>query len=175
MANAIKYQETRVDVEKTLSELTALIKRYGGVRFEQNWTPEGRITDVRFAIHHDSLGELPVRLVARTTRIQQILLDAGLWKSYPAKEREKKIADQAERVAWRHIKDLTEQLLLAVQLDIRSLAEAFLADVEIADPQLGEPVRMAEYLENRASTGPEGLMLDEPTPGAIPMPPADHG
>lgn len=102
-------------------------------------------------------------------------LDAGLWKSYPKTERENKIAEQAEKISWRHIKDLTEQLLLAVQLDIRSLPEAFLADVEIVDPELGESVRMADYLESRASTGPEGLMLDEPTPGAIPMPPADHG
>lgn len=73
MANAIKYQDTKVEVEKTLSELTALIKRYGGTRFEQNWTPEGRVCDVRCAIHHDSLGELQVRLVARTGRIQRIL------------------------------------------------------------------------------------------------------
>lgn len=173
MANAIKYQDTRVEVEKTLSELTALIKRYGGTSFEQHWTPEGRVSDVRFAIHHDTLGELPVRLVARTGRIQRILLDAGLWKSYQKTERENKIAAQAEKIAWRHIKDLTEQLLLAVQLDIRSLPEAFLADVEIVDPRLGESVRMAEYLESRASAGPEGLMLEEPETTAISMPPAD--
>lgn len=173
MAKAIKYQQTTVPVEKTLSELTALIKRYGGTRFEQNWTPEGHICDVRFAIHHDTLGELPVRLVARTDKIQKILLDSGLWKSYPKTEHERKVQAQSERIAWRHIKDLTEQLLLAVLLEIRSLPEAFLADVEIFDSQLGEAVRMTEYLQSRAHGGPEGLILSGLGSDPVELPPAN--
>lgn len=175
MPNAIKYQDTKVPVEQTLSELAGLVKRYGGARFEQGWTPEGRVSEVRFAIRHDTLSELPVRLPARTGRVQAILYEAGLWRSYPRQEREEKIAAQAERISWRHVKDLTEQLLLAVSLDIRSLAEAFLADVEIVDPELGEPVRMAEYLEQRAVAHARGLVLEDAAGSAIPMPPAERG
>lgn len=175
MTNAIKYQDTKVDVEKTLSDLTNLIKRYGGTRFEQNWTPDGHVRGVRFAIHHDTLGELPVRMLARTDRIQTILLNAGLWKSYPRQEREKKVKAQAERIAWRHVRDLTEQLLLAVQLDIRSMPEAFLADVEIFDSQLGETVRMSDYLQSRAYTSSEGLVLSSSQHSPIELPAADTG
>ena len=155
----IKYRDTKVDAERTVAELGALIKRYGGSRFEQSWTPGGGVGGVRFAVRHETLGDLPVSLVARTDRIRRIMRDAGLWKSYAPDDREEKLAVQSERIAWRHIKDLTEQLLLAVQLGLRTLPEAFLADVELYDRERGELVRMGEFLERRASSGPDGLEL----------------
>ena len=155
----IKYRDTKVDAERTVAELGALIKRYGGSRFEQSWEPDGCVGGVRFAVRHETLGELPVSLTARTEQIRRIMLDAGLWKSYSPADRERKITVQSERVAWRHIKDTTEQLLLAVQLGLRTLPEAFMADVELYDRERGELVRMGEYLERRASAGPDGLEL----------------
>lgn len=155
----VKYESTEVAVEKTLAGLAGLIRRYGGRRFEQIWDKAGNAVAVRFAIDHPSLGELPVHLPARTAKIERILLDGGKWRSYPEGERGEKIAEQAHRIAWRHISDLTEQLLLAVQLDIKTLSEAFMADVEVYDRERGELVRMAEFLERRASSGPDGLEL----------------
>ncbi len=170
----IKYQDTKVDVEKTVSELSSLIKRYGGSRFEQSWTEDGGVGGVRFAVRHETLGELPVSLTAKTAQIKRILLDEGIWKTYPPKEREERIEKQAQRIAWRHLKDLTEQLLLAVSLGLKTLPEAFLADVEMLDHATGETVRMGEYLERRASSGPGGLELLEAAGSssrhAIPLP-----
>lgn len=159
-------------VEKTVAELSALIKKYGGSRFEQQWDQDGGVGGVRFAIRHESLGELPVSLTARTAQIRRILLDAGLWKTYSRSDRDRKVETQAQRIAWRHLKDLTEQLLLAVSLGLRTLPEAFLADVEILDEATGETVRMAEYLERRASVGPSGLEIAAAEDGhdAIPLP-----
>lgn len=173
---AIKYQSTSVPVEKTLAELAALIKNYGGARFEQHWASDGLVSGVRFAIRHDELGELPVNLTARTARIRSILHEAGLWKSYPPARRERMISEQSERVVWRHLKDLTEQLLLAVSLDLRSLPEAFMADVEIFDRHTGESMRTAEYLERRGRGAPGGLVLEGTGPedsSALELPAAD--
>ena len=177
----VKYESTEVAVEKTLGELAGLIRCYGGRRFEQIWDPTGNAVAVRFSIEHPSLGELPVHLPARTAKIRQILLEAGKWRSYSEKERERKITEQSHRIAWRHISDLTEQLLLAVALDVKTLSEAFMADVEVYDRERGEVVRMAEYLERRASSGPEGLELtaaeaaSDVTRRAIPLPGATGG
>lgn len=169
----IKYQDTKVEVEKTVSELAVLIKRYGGSRFEQAWTPSGGVEGVRFAIRHETLGELPVNLTAKTAQIRRIMKEAGLWKTYPKAERERKLETQAQRIAWRHLKDLTEQLLLAVSLGLKTLPEAFLADVEMLDAQTGETVRMGEFLERRASVGPGGLEIEAASPArAIPLPAA---
>ncbi len=173
MGQIVKYESTEVDVSKTLAGLTTLIRNYGGRRFEQIWDTDGRVVAVRLAIDHPSLGELPVHLPARTGKIRRILLDAGKWRSYPEAERAKKIAEQSERIAWRHIHDLTEQLLLSVQLDLKTLSEAFLADVEMYDQASGETVRMGEYLERRASVGPGGLELEaagSSSRHAIPLP-----
>lgn len=174
---AIKYQSTGIPVEKTISELSALIRKYGGSRFEQAWNSDGTVSGVRFAIRHEQFGALPVNLTARSTKIRSILFSAGLWKSYRSAEREQMIQRQAERIAWRHIKDLTEQLLLAVQLDLRSLPEAFMADVEILDAGSGETMRVAEFLERRARTVSrgEGLVLEashQSENSAIPLPSA---
>ena len=177
----VKYESTEVNVEKTLAGLAGLIRRYGGRRFEQIWDVAGNAVAVRFSIDHPTLGELPVHLPARTAKIVRILDEAGKWRSYAEDERERKIAEQAHRIAWRHISDLTEQLLLAVQLDIKTLPEAFMADVEVYDRERGEVVRMAEYLERRASSGPEGLELtaaeatSDVTRRAIPLPGATGG
>jgi len=172
MPQIVKYESTEVAVEKTLAGLAKLIRGYGGRRFEQIWDPAGRAVAVRFAVDHPSLGELPVHMPARTGKIRRILLDGGKWRSYPEGEREEKVAEQAERIAWRHISDLTEQLLLAVRLDLKTLHEAFMADVEVYDRERGGLVRMADYLERYASAGPDGLELEaaEANSRTIPLP-----
>lgn len=157
----IKYESTEVDVEKTLAALTKLIRDHGGRRFEQTWDPFGRVAAVRFALDHPTLGELPVHLPARTQKIRRILDEAGKWRSYPEAERQHKLSEQAERIAWRHTHDLVEQLLLAVRLGVKELHEAFLADVEVLDRASGETVRMTEFLERRArASGTPGGALE---------------
>lgn len=135
----VKYESTEVAVEKTLAGLSELVRQYGGRRFEQIWddTEARNAVAVRFSIDHPSLGELPVQLPARTVKIERVLLDGGKWRSYPKDKREQMVREQAHRIAWRHISDLTEQLLLAVRLDLRSLHEAFMADVEVYDRDRG--------------------------------------
>lgn len=59
------------------------------------------------------------------------MLEAGLWKSYSPSARAGKLEKQSQRIAWRHLKDLTERLLLAVSPGLKTLPEAFLADVEM--------------------------------------------
>ena len=49
---AIKYQDTTVDVEKTVGELSALIKKYGGSRFETAWTEDGGVGGEQAAHAH---------------------------------------------------------------------------------------------------------------------------
>lgn len=147
---SIKYESTTVEAASSVSELSDLIRGYGGSRFEQIWAEDGSVGGVRFAVRHPSLGEVPVAISARTVTIEGILREAGKWRSYPAAEREVLVRAQAERIAWRHLKDLTEQLLLAVRLGLKTLPEAFLSDVEVYDPASGDKTSMAALLESRS-------------------------
>ncbi len=54
--SVIKYQDTTVAVERTVAELSALIKKYGGSRFEQQWTPDGGVSGVRRGLARDARG-----------------------------------------------------------------------------------------------------------------------
>lgn len=153
---AVKYQETTVEAFKSVSEIADLIRRYGGTRFEQVWGEDGRILAVRFAMRHPEIGEVPVALTVKTTQVKRILLESSYLKSYSPEQRRERIQRQAERIAWRHTKDLTEQLLLSVELGLRSLPAAFLADLEAYDEIAGETVTMGELIERRAALSASG-------------------
>lgn len=179
MAQSLKYEQTTVTVDKSVSEIAELIRRYGGSRFEQVWDEDGEVRGIRFAIRHESIGELPISLTARTAEIERVLAAGGYAKGRGADDRRKrpqKIAHQSRRIAWRHIKDLTEQLLLAVSLGLRSLPAAFMADIEAFDEDSGQTVTMYELFERRArmEESGRGVRLQAASEAdAIELPPAD--
>lgn len=156
-AQAIKYQTTTIDANQSAGEIARLVMKYGGARFEMRWSAAGELEAVRFAIRAEELGEVPVVLRAATDRIEEVLRRAKPYTSRSRATREEydhEIRAQAQRIAWRHIRDLTEQLLLAVHLGLRSIGAAFMADIEVWDDARDETVTMAEFLARRAVLEP---------------------
>lgn len=167
MAQSIKYESTKVEAAKSVGEIAELIRRYGGTRFEQLWGEDGRVIGVRFAIAHPEIGELPVVLAQKTGEIERILTGSGYRMGVTAAEkrdRPRRIHEQAERIAWRHAKDLTEQLLLSVRLGLRSLPGAFMSDIETLDEHTGETIRLEELFERRASLSVTGKGIELTAP-----------
>ena len=172
-SQAIKYQSTKVAAEKSVGEVASLIRGYGGSRFEQLWGEDGSVLGVRFAIRHPDVGELPVSLMLKTGEIERILWDAGYVKSYGT-DRPALIREQAERIAWRHEKDLIEQLLLSVRLGTRTLQGAFMAEIETWDAAAQETVTLEELFARRAELTPGGRGVELATHEAeiVELPPA---
>jgi hypothetical protein len=141
MAQAIKYETTSIAAEKSAGEIAALVAKYGASRFEQQWNERGELCAIRFALRTE-LGEVPVRMDARTERIME-MLRRPTWTLAERRQ-------QALRIAWRHLKDLTEQLLLAVHLGLKDVGAAFMDSVEVIDPGTGETVTMRELLASHA-------------------------
>lgn len=151
---AIKYESTSVDPTQSASEVAALVQRYGASRFELRWNAKNELEAIRFALRTE-IGEVPVRIEAHTDRVERLLLEAHpSWGKPKARE-------QAYRIAWRHLRDLTEQLLLAVQLGLKDVGAAFMDGVEVWDEERSETVTMAEFLSRRAELvgGERGLRL----------------
>lgn len=169
MVQAVKYQSTTVKVDKTLGELGELIRNYGGSRFEQIWNDDGGTMGIRFAIRHPQIGELPVTMTQKTGEIERILRANGYKKSASSKE----VREQAERIAWRHTKDLTEQLLLAVKLGQRSLPGAFMADIEVSDGSSEASVTLEEWFSSRAAISAGGRVELLQSDNVIALPEAD--
>jgi hypothetical protein len=149
---AIKYQGTTVEAIKSAGEIQRLVQQYGGTRCEIRWDTKGNVVGVRFAIRHERFGEVPVRLAAKTAKIEEIL------KRRTSIGHEKRPA-QAYRIAWRQLKDFVEQALLAVETGLFPLHEAFMASVETEDPETGESITWGEMLERHGAGGVGGLRL----------------
>ena len=150
MAQLIKYENTKVDADKSAAELMALVQKYGGTRFEMQWEA-GVLVGVRFAIAHKDLGEIPVRMSARTDEVRKFFSKN---RPYSHHMRKTKAAYneaqevQAYRIAWRHLKDLCEQMLLAAELGIIEIHEAFMWAVEVEDPATGRVSTFGEFVSN---------------------------
>lgn len=159
MTQRIKYQDTTVAPVDSVGHITKAVMRHRATRFEQLFDPQtARITGIRFAIEAGELGEIPVRLIARTENVAEIL-----WKRRGPRSRKSRdqIHEQAERIAWRQLKDVVEQLLFAVETGLMTLPEAFMSSVEVWDDAESEVVTMAELMSRRAVSimRPEGSVL----------------
>lgn len=143
---AIKYQETVIDPSKSVSEIIALVEKYGATRFEMQWENR-QLTGIRFAVLDPELGEVPIWLRARHVKIAEILRKAA--SSRRSSRTQSEIEAQARRIAWRQLKDFTEQALLAVETGLFRFSEAFMSAVETEDEQ-GEPTTMGEMWHRKA-------------------------
>jgi len=144
------FTSTRISSEVSVHQICELVSRCGGTRFELRWG-EGRqgtrqLVAIRFGIEFDALGEVPVCLRPQTEVIASWLRSTDKWRSMSAHRRERKIESQAYRIAWRHVKLLVEQLLLAVTLGLKTPGAAFMDGVEVEDPRTGDVVTMDRYL-----------------------------
>ena len=156
MAQLIKYESTGIEPAKSAGQIMDLVRRYGGRSFTQIWGEGQTVLGIRFTLAFEELGPLPVQMHARTARIEEILNEGGKWKSQGYAKRKELIAAQAQRIAWRHLKDLTEQLLLAVALGLKTPGEAFMDGVEVEDPATGETTTMGKLLAQHAQISSSG-------------------
>ncbi len=147
MAQSIKYESTKIDPTQSASEVAQLVQRYGASRFELRWNERMELEGIRFALRVAEIGEVPIRVEARSEKIVRVLQRAHpSWTSTQVRE-------QALRIAWRHLRDLSEQLLLAVELGLKDVGAAFMDGVEVYDDVADETVTIAEYLNRRARLG----------------------
>lgn len=154
MAQKIKYQTTTIDATQSANEIGVLVGKYGARQFSLHWDEEGELRGVSFVLVDQRYGGIvPIRLGARTDSIYEILTAS---RSYSFDE--KKVAQQANRIAWRQLRDLVEQLLLAAKTGLFSIVEAFMAHVVIETAEGAET--MGEYFaRTQPELGSQGLRL----------------
>lgn len=146
MSPRLKYADTTVEATKSAGQIGDLVRKYGGSRFEVQWSESGMLTGVRFALRHPTLGEVPVRLLARTDRIVELL------------RRGERGREQAYRIAWRQLRDFVEQALFAVETKLFPIHEVFMAQTEVYDHDSGETITFGELLERRGGRTAGGAL-----------------
>ncbi len=117
---ALLNYSTTIDVHKTISEIQKQLAQHGASKIMMNYE-DGQVTQLQFAIKGPS-GDIGVMLPAKTSCVLRIM------------EREKKngkistkvTKEQAERVAWRNIKDWVEAQMALLETEMVELEQIFL-------------------------------------------------
>jgi len=117
---AILNYSTTIDVHKTISEIQKQLSSHGANKIMMEYK-DGQITQLSFSINGPS-GDIGIVLPAKADCVFRIM------------EREKKNGkiktpvskDQAERVAWRNIKDWIEAQMALLETEMVELEQIFL-------------------------------------------------
>ena len=122
MAQFIKYETTTIDAGTSALGIRTLVKKYGGRNFQMTWL-EDEVDNIRFEMP-SAQGFVPIRLAPAIKPIFKLFR-----KNRPSGDPNVHMR-QARRIAWRHLKDLTEQQLLAASIGLADPASVFMASLE---------------------------------------------
>ena len=106
---------TKVNVYTTLGEIQAQLVTHGAKKIMQDYDDQGRISALTFLIDTPS-GMRGIRLPANVDAVNKVL----------AKQKVKCDREQAERVAWRIVKDWVEAQMAILESEMVQMDEIFL-------------------------------------------------
>lgn len=152
--------ETDVTPRRSVAQIQDLVERFGARAFEVRYHERtGEPDRVRFAVvdphlRSDDGAPLPpltIELRAPTEALERVLRNRRTRTPKPGA-----IAEQARRIAWRHLHDVVRASLIGVQDGLLTVGEAFLAHlvVESADgteETFGAALQRAKLLTPSAS------------------------
>lgn len=122
---AIKNYTTDVPVHKTVSEIHMMLAEHGAKRILFDYGTDSRVTAISFTIDTPS-GEQAVKLPANADRVREVLRQQ---RNNPKSRNRAQIDDsqeQAERVAWRIIKDWLAAQLAILETEMVTVQQVFL-------------------------------------------------
>lgn len=106
---------TKIDVYKTVGEIQGNLVKHGAKKILTDYDDNGRIVSLSFMIDTPS-GTMPIRLPSNVDQVLKVLL----------KQKVNCDREQAERVAWRIIKDWIEAQMAILESQMVSMDEIFL-------------------------------------------------
>jgi len=138
MRKNIKNYTTTIAVSKTINEIQELLVSKGAEKIMLDYSV-GKPVGLMFLLKTDK-GSLPVKLPARTKGVEGVFYANKKprynWqKAEPLTQKEK---DQAERTAWRNIKDWIDAQLALIETEMVKIEEVFLPYVVMGDQTLFE-------------------------------------
>ena len=122
---AIKNYTTDVPVNETVSEIHLMLADHGAKRILFDYGADSKVTAISFTIETPT-GEQAVRLPANVERVREVLRQQ---KNNPRNRNRSQIddsRDQAERVAWRIVKDWLAAQLAILETEMVDVQQVFL-------------------------------------------------
>jgi hypothetical protein len=119
---------TSVDSPQTVSQIIGMLVRKGAQSITQDFMGDGRVKSISFVLN---VGGLPVRflLPANTAGVHGVLQKEEPYNSYRKCSRDQywaKQREQAERIAWRILKDWIEAQMALIESGQAEAAQVFM-------------------------------------------------
>ena len=116
---AIKNYTTTISVNKTIGEIQGILSKHGATAIMTEYN-NGNVTGLSFKIM-TLRGELGIRLPSNTDRVLQVLKNQ---KKNNAKVKD--TFEQANKVAWRIIKDWVDAQMAILETEMVEMEQIFL-------------------------------------------------
>lgn len=141
---ALLNYSTTVDAYKTVAEIEQMLVRHGAKSIMKSYEGE-YVTSLSFLIDTGN-GNIPVKLPVRLDDVLQVLTEQK--KAHP-KANIKATREQANRVAWRILKDWIEVQMALLDMKMVKFEEIFLSYIETADGKtIYEKLEEKQFLLN---------------------------
>lgn len=123
---AVLNYTTTIPAWRTVAEVEHLLMEHGATAVIKQFE-DGRIIGLAFCILINDTQQLPIKL---PVRIPQVLEAMRRDKKAHPKKQMTLTMEQAERVAWRQIRDWVEVQMQMVELEQMTMAQVFLQGVQ---------------------------------------------
>ncbi len=147
-------QNTEVSVEKSKQEIERLVSKYGAKSFVYGWDDDGNRAVVQF-----DASDRRVRFVIPVPRITDREIThtpKGRVRSRPQAQKEHQ---QAQRRSWRALVLIIKAKLEAVESNVTTFEEEFLAHIVLPDGQT-----VGEWVQPQLESAYSGEGMPEPLP-----------
>lgn len=119
---------TEVPAQSTVAQIVGMLAKKGAQSITQDFLGDGRVKAVRFVL---KIGEMPVSfaLPANTEGVAGVLRKEKPYNSYskgPMDQYYAKQREQAERIAWRILKDWIEAQMALIESGQAEAAQVFM-------------------------------------------------
>ena len=111
---------TTIKVEKTASEIVGILAKHRATNIMMDYDGTGNVTGIKWRVDADQ-GPLGFQLPVNIEAVFQVMTKQGILRSDNQKRRA-----QAERTAWRILKDWVEAQMALLETNMVQLEEIFL-------------------------------------------------
>lgn len=138
---AILNYTTTVDAFKTVSEIEYILMKHGAKSIMKNYENES-VTGLSFLIDTGAQ-QIPVRLPAKVDACLAVLRKE---KQENPRKQIRDTKEQAERVAWRILKDWVEAQMALLDIEMVRFEEIFLPYIEVQGQTVFEKLEEKRFL-----------------------------
>lgn len=138
---AILNYTTTIDAFKTVSEIEYILMKHGAKSIMKNYENES-VTGLSFLID-TGYQQIPVRLPAKVDACLAVLHKE---KRENPRKQIKDTREQAERVAWRILKDWVEAQMALLDIEMVKFEEIFLPYIEVRGQTVFEKLEEKQFL-----------------------------